>query len=342
MGVYKRGDVWWVHLTSPNGTRVRRSAGTADERQALEFHDRLKVQLWEEERLGIKPQRSWQDAAVRWVKETRDKRTHGKDVAKLRWLDRYLGHLQLSQVTRDVIDAIAERKTRQASPSTANRYLALIRAILRRARDEWNWLDSIPKVRLYREPKGRIRFLTPEEARRLLDELPEHLREMAQFALATGLRQRNVSYLRWEQVDMARRVAWIHPDQAKAGRAIGVPLNESAVAVLRRRLGKDNAHVFTYEGKPVARCTTKAWKKALGRAGIESTFRWHDLRHTWASWHVQNGTPLQELMELGGWASFEMVLRYAHLAADHLQGAACRIDATFLTHTKNPRLARAS
>ena len=158
---------------------------------------------------------------------------------------------------------------------------------------------------------------------------------MAQFALATGLRQRNVSFLRWEQVDMARRVAWIHPDEAKAGRAIGVPLNESAVAVLRRRLGSDTTHVFTYEGKPVARCSTKAWKAALARAGIEKTFRWHDLRHTWASWHVQNGTPLQELMELGSWASYEMVLRYAHLAADHLQGAACRIDATFLLQTQN-------
>ena len=126
---------------------------------------------------------------------------------------------------------------------------------------------------------------------------------MAQFTLATGLRQRNVSFLRWEQVDMARRVAWIHPDEAKAGRAIGVPLNESTVEVLRRRLGQDNAHVFTYEGKPVARCSTKAWKAALARAGIERTFRWHDLRHTWASWHVQSGTPLQELMELGSWAT---------------------------------------
>ena len=75
---------------------------------------------------------------------------------------------------------------------------------------------------------------------------------------------------------------------------------------------------------------------------MQWTFRWHDLRHTWASWHVQNGTPLQELMELGSWASYEMVLRYAHLAADHLQGAACRIDATFLPQTKNPQLARVS
>jgi len=340
MGLYKRGDVWWVHFVSPNGTRIRQSSGTDDEQRAQEFLDRLKVRHWEQERLGVKPDRSWQDAAVRWMKEASDKRSIGKDVEKLRWLDRFLGHLQLSQVTRDVIDAIADRKARLTSRSTANRYLALIRSILRRARDDWNWLDSIPKVRLFREPKGRVRFLSPEEARRLLNELPVHLRDMAQFALATGLRQRNVSFLQWEQVDMARRVAWIHPDQAKAGRAIGVPLNESAVAVLRRRLGQDRAHVFTYEGKPVARCSTKAWKSALARAGIERTFRWHDLRHTWASWHVQCGTSLKELMELGGWASYEMVLRYAHLAADQLRGVACRIDDTFATQTLSAPLVR--
>ena len=154
MGLYQRGDVWWVRITAPNGTRVRRSTGTDDQVRAQEYHDRLKVQLWEEQRLGVKPERSWQEAAVRWVKETRDKRSHGKDVAKLRWLHRFLGHLQLSQVTRDVIDAIAERKTRESSPSNANRYLALIRAILRRARDEWNWVDSIPKVRCTGSRRG--------------------------------------------------------------------------------------------------------------------------------------------------------------------------------------------
>lgn len=336
MGLYQRGDVWWVDLTTPDGERIRRSTGTDDKARAQEYHDRLKVRKWDEQRLGVRPEMSWQDAAVRWLKETRDKRSHDKDVARLRALDRDLGHLLLRQVTRDVIDRIADAKAKQSSPSNANRYLALIRSILRRARDEWNWLESIPKVRLFREPRGRIRFLSPEEARRLLTELPPHLRDMAQFALATGLRQRNVSYLMWDQVDMARRVAWIHPDEAKAGRAIGVPLNESAVEVLRWRLGQDNRHVFTYEGKPVARCSTVAWKKALERAGIERTFRWHDLRHTWASWHVQSGTPLRELMELGGRASFEMVLRYAHLAADHLRGAACRIDGTFTSHTKKP------
>jgi integrase len=67
-----------------------------------------------------------------------------------------------------------------------------------------------------------------------------------------------------------------------------------------------------------------AWQRACDKAGI-TDFRWHDLRHTWASWHVQNGTSLQELMELGGWKSYKMVLRYAHLAGDHLRNAAGNI-----------------
>lgn len=338
MELYQRGDVWWVRFTTPDGKRVRQSSGTTDARQAREYLDRLKVRYWEVQRLGVKPKRSWQEAAVRWVKETSDKRSHGKDVAKLRWLDRYLGRLMLHQVTRDEIEKIAEHKAGDSSRSNANRYLALIRSILRRAKDDWEWLDRIPKVRLYREPKRRICFLTHEQARRLLSELPPHLKVMAQFSLATGLRQRNVSYLQWDQVDMGRGVAWIHPDQAKAGRAIGVPLNEDALRVLHARLGEHKVYVFTLKGKPVDRCSTSAWKKALVRAGIGREFRWHDLRHTWASWHVQSGTRLQELMELGGWASYEMVLRYAHLATEQLREAASRISGTNLAQRPKLRL----
>ena len=129
-------------------------------------------------------------------------------------------------------------------------------------------------------------------------------------------------------------MAWIHHDEAKAGKAIAVPLNADAMEVLQRRSGQHSDYVFTYAGQPVERCSTKAWYAALERAGIED-FRWHDLRHTWASWHVQSGTSLQELMELGGWSTMEMVMRYAHLAADHLHQAACRIDGTFTSQRRN-------
>jgi integrase len=244
-------------------------------------------------------------------------------------------------LTRDLVDRIGEIKAKESSPANANRYLALIRSILRRARDDWEWIDQIPKVRLYREAKKRVRWITRDEAAALLEALPLHLREMAQFALSTGLRQRNVSFLRWDQVDMARKVAWIHADEAKAGRAIAVPLNEDAMEVLRRRVGGHDRYVFTYQGKPVERCTTKAWQRACARAGIED-FRWHDLRHTWASWHVQSGTSLQELMELGSWQTFEMVMRYAHLAADHLRTAACRIDGTFTSQSAKVHHLRAA
>ena len=102
------------------------------------------------------------------------------------------------------------------------------------------------------------------------------------------------------------------------------------------------AHANSSESSETTRHRDRA-KSRSTKIGIgDHQFTVLDLRHTWASWHVQNGTPLQELMELGSWASFEMVLRYAHLAADHLRGAACRIDGTLAPQTKNLPQGRAS
>jgi integrase len=127
---------------------------------------------------------------------------------------------------------------------------------------------------------------------------------MARFALSTGLRQANVTGLEWSQLDMQRRVAWIHPDQAKARKAIPVPLNDEAVHVIPRQLGKHSARVFTFKGKPVRAVNTKAWQRALRLAGIED-FRWHDLRaHVGelarASGNFDSGTPGTRRLGVGG------------------------------------------
>lgn len=124
----------------------------------------------------------------------------------------------------------------------------------------------------------------------------------------------------------------MHPDQAKARRAIAVPLNAEAQAIVLKRKGGHATHVFSFRGKPITQVSTKGWYGAMKRAGIEN-FRWHDLRHTWASWHVQRGTPLFALKELGGWESAEMVRRYAHLTADHLAPYADRLCAPSVPRT---------
>jgi integrase len=227
-------------------------------------------------------------------------------VVKLQWLQPFLRLKPLHEITRDVVMEIVETKRRQTSYSTANRLIALIRATLRRAEKEWEWIDRCPALRLYPEPKRRIRWITPEQAQTLLALLPKHQRDLVTFALATGLRQANVLNLEWMQVDMERQVAWIHADQAKAGKDIHVSLNETALTVLRKQFGKHPQRVFTFRGKPIAWANTRAWRDALRKAGI-TNFRWHDLRHTWASWLAQNGVPLSEIQEMGGWESHEMV-----------------------------------
>lgn len=241
------------------------------------------------------------------------KRSIDHDRRKLDWLRPQLGHLRLVDVDRFVIAGIAERKLAEASPSTANRYLALIRAIVRKAAFDWEWILKPPRVRLYKEPSRRVRWLTPDQLRTLLAELLPHQRDAVLFALATGLRHANVAGLKWEQVDMNRRTAWLFADQVKNGEELHVSLNDTAIDVLKRRLGKHKGYVFTYRNRPIKRFNTRAWYNAMKRAGIEN-FRWHDLRHTWASWLVQQGVPLYSVQEMGGWKTHKMVRRYAHLS----------------------------
>jgi len=263
------------------------------------------------------------------------------DVAKIRWLQQHFRGLLLSELTRDRIIAVGQQKRVEASDATVNRYLALIRAILRRARDEWEWIERVPKVKMYREAQRRVRWITPDQARALLAELMPHQRELTLFALATGLRQSNIHKLTWDQIDLARRTACIPGDKAKNGEDIHVSLSEFAAGILQRQLGKHDELVFTRAGQPISQVNTKSWRDAVVRAGIHN-FRWHDLRHTWASWLVQNGTPLYDLQEMGAWKSSDMVRRYAHLGpaqmVRHAEVVGRLLDDTNLSHAlKKPQ-----
>ena len=202
----------------------------------------------------------------------------------------------------------------------------MIRAILLRACNEWEWIDRVPKFGIWKKAEGRVRSLSVAEFERLRNQLPGQPADMAVFSVATGLRQANVKGLEWQYVDLERKHAWISGAGHKNGKAHSVPLNEMAMTVLRRQIGKHLTRVFTLRGEPIAQVNTKAWHAALERSGIED-FRWHDFRHTFATGHCQAGTPTHELQRLGGRKTGAMVERCAHLSPEALQGAADRPDA---------------
>jgi len=325
-GIYKRPDSgnWWICATLPNGKRVRQSAGTEIKEDAAAYLAKLRLDAYRETHFGIKPQRSWQEAVVRYLELKRNLRSFS-DVQRIcRFLDPYLGSMMLAQINGDVIWSIIQGETKRGNkPATVNRTLSTMRALLRMARDEWQWIDTFPKIRMLSGEVERDRWLTHSEAECLIRHCPPHLAALVRYALATGCRASEITGLEWNRVDLDRKTAWLN--HTKNGTPRGVPLNEDAIEVLREQIGKSLTHCFTYEGKPIRwQITNTAWHTALAAAGIKD-FRFHDLRHTWASWHRQAGTSCDELKDLGGWKSREMVDRYAKYGTEHLAVAAMRI-----------------
>ncbi|MDP3702748.1 MAG: tyrosine-type recombinase/integrase [Hylemonella sp.] len=134
-----------------------------------------------------------------------------------------------------------------------NRYMALVRSILRRACYDWEWTDRVPKVGMMRQAEGRVRSLTREEFVRLLAELPPHLADMARFSVATGLRQANVKRLQWKQISLERRHLWIAADQHKNGKAHAFPLNSAAMEVSLKRQADHSIYVLSTRGCQLSR-----------------------------------------------------------------------------------------
>lgn len=315
-GIYQRNGIWYIDFIAPSGKRVRRSAQTKEKREAEELRDKLKYEAWRISQLGEKPKRIWDEAALRWIQEKSHKKTIADDMAKINTLTQLRG-VFLHHIDRDLIHSIVAKLP--CKNSTKNRYLSLIRSILRAAVNKWEWLEKVPYIEEYKEDNGRIRWLKPEEAQRLIDVAkPRYFADLIIFSLNTGLRQANVLGLKWNQVDLERKVCWFHSDEMKAGQALGVALNQTAVSVLERQIGRHETFVFVNKrGKPITDINSRYWKSSLDEAGIED-FTWHDLRHTWASWLVQRGVPLRVLQEMGGWKTLAMVQRYSHLSPEHL------------------------
>lgn len=324
MSIYRRGRIWWIEITTQSG-RLRESAGTADRKAAQEYHEKRKGEIWRQERLGEAPPVTWGEAVAHWLSI----KTRGMP-------DRY----RIKSFGIDArttlplsVHSISTALESALTGSTWNRGLNLLIAIHNASG------VKPPEVERRPNPPGRTRWLTEQEWHRLRTALEAEsplLAQAAEFTLATGLRENNVLELTWDQVDLRRRVAWLHGDQTKGAAPIGVPLNDAAMAVLGARGGVDKRWVFGNPDYALSKASNRAWYAALRKSKLQG-FRWHDLRHTWASWAVMSGVRLEELQRMGGWKTASMVQRYAHLSADHLAAAAAKIRPVSLRYnTRKP------
>jgi integrase len=205
--------------------------------------------------------------------------------------------------------------------------LALLRHLLRLAHEEWEAIDNVPRIRLEKEPQGRLRWLTQEEITRLLDGAAKsknkELRAAVVVALNTGLRLGELLGLTWERVDLSRGV--IRLELTKSGRRREVPMNDASYRALVGLGPKGSGRVFK------TRYIKTAYNNAVAAAQLDDV-TFHTLRHTFASWAVMRGVTLKELL---GHSSLAMTMRYAHLAPEHLRTAVSRLEG--LTSTEPAR-----
>jgi integrase len=257
---------------------------------------------------------------------------------QLLWWREKLGHLRLAEVTPSLIGEWRERLRRgghslsgaPAGPATQTRYLAALSHAFSQAVREWGWLESSPLQRVRRpaEPRGRVRYLSAEERTALLaacQASPEpRLLPLVVLALSTGARQGELMGLKWRDVDVAAGVA-IAQD-AKNGERRRLTLAGRALEVVRDLAERRGAAAHLFTGHRGGRSFPQAaWKCACRAAGL-SDFRFHDLRHSAASYLAMNGATLAEIAEVLGHLTLQMVKRYAHLSPQHTSAVVARMN----------------
>lgn len=252
------------------------------------------------------------------------------------WRDLFDG-LTLGQITPPVVaEARHTLEQLEFSPGTVNRYLALLSHLFSRAVKEWRWCPTNPvkDVDRLREPPGRVRFLADGERARLLlmcrSSRSRFLYPVVVLALSTGMRKGEVAGLVWERVDLERGMVFL--DRTKNGQRRSLPLVGEALALMQRLYAERDpavCHCFPSDEADRPLDFRSAWQRAVQRARVEN-FRFHDLRHSAASYLAVQGATVAEIAEVLGHRTLSMVKRYSHLTESHTAKVVRRMNERYL------------
>ncbi len=351
MAIRKRGNAWQIDYLDPTGKRVRQNFKKKKDAEA-ELAKRVSL-IAEKRYLDVKKDHTTtldeilkkyeenfgdQPGFGNWKKFcfTRFRENFGKDtrLENIRYVDveTYQKHLKRLPTKNGTV----------RTDAAVNREMSCLRHVFNKA-VEWEMIESSPfkrgKSLIVKENNERLRFLSEDEAVRLLAECPTHLRRIVVCALNSGMRKGEVLSLKWAQI----KNGLIYLQKTKTNNPRQIPINDTLqdlFSEIRREQGPGAEHVFMFAkgahnlkgAEPVrarkdiaplpqqVRSIKTSFHAALLRAGIMD-FKFHDLRHTFASWLVMSGANLKTVQELLGHKSITMTMRYAHLSQEHKKEA---------------------
>ncbi len=323
MGIYKRDRIWYIDYYDQFNRRHREVVGP-NKRAAEQALAKRKTEVAENKFLDKKKEEKlkFEDFAQEFIEYycKLNKKSWERDAQSIRHLRAVFTGKYLYAITPLEIEKYKEKRIHLVKPATINRELSCLKTLFNKA-IEWEKLELNPmkKVKLWKENNQRVRYLEKEEIKRLLENCPDYLKPIVLVALNTGMRQGEILNLEWPDIDFHQELIYIN--DSKSGEPRKIPMNSITLAALgQRKKGRGSSYVFSNkEGEPF-RKVYKGFKAALRRAEI-SNFTFHDLRHTFASHLVMNGTDLKTVQELLGHKTFKMTLRYAHLSSDHKRNA---------------------
>jgi len=332
---------WWVKCKGPDGRLVRRSLGIpakeALKQRAELAASKLDISLWNSHD-PVKPTWRFEDLMTRYITERQPGIADMRCIRNLR--QAFVG-CRLSDLTPNHIAEYKQLRRKKIKDATIRRELAAFSSAINYARREWGW--EIPNVIVGRKPsqgRGRVRWLTRDEARQLLQAAREseapHLVDFIELALHTGMRKQELLGLERSRIDLKHGVIHLNPEDQKSREYSTIPLNPVARQVIIRRYTRlAETHPDTpwlFPGRKTRITDVKnSFSSACQRAGI-TDFRIHDLRHTFASWLVQDGVPLVKVKALLRHASITTTEKYAHLAPQDTQEAVEQL-AHSMTHS---------
>lgn len=320
---------YYLDYRDPQGKRIRERVGP-NLKAAETILGKRKTEMAEDRYLDKRNagRLRWEalcDRYEEWAKVHKERSYKTSVKYQLAMLRKRFEGKTLAEITPLFLDKYVAERAGEVSSSTVNRETALISHMFTKA-IEWGEAESNPWKgrKKLREPSHRIRFLSLKELAVLKAKADAEMRQLITVATETGLRRGELFGLRWSEVDMENGI--IHVLDTKSGKPREVPITPGVKAVLKKRKRQNqkaevgSVYIFCGpDGKPRVDLR-KRFDKALQAAKIED-FRWHDMRHTFASHLVMSGADLMTVKELLGHADLKMTMKYAHLASSHKKAA---------------------